>query len=99
MRDLLTFVLVTLWCPSNKLLWHVKDVPNIMSKSKMYLLMTNMTLKNIKSKTNSLTYCDQRTAKLRLSTYHRTQFEGNVFGQVVVSTSIGLVVMIDSESS
>lgn len=70
MRDLLTFVLVTLWCPSDKLLWHVKGVPNIMSKSKMYLLMTNMTLKNIKSKTNSLTYCDQRTAKLRLSTYH-----------------------------
>lgn len=97
MRDLLTFVLITLWCPSNKLLWHVKDDKT--SKSKMYLLMTNMTLKNIKSKTNSLTYCDQRTAKLRLSTYHRTQFEGNVFGQVVVSTSIGLVVMIDSESS
>lgn len=70
MRGLLTFVLVTLCCSSDKLLWHVKDVPDIMSKSKMYLLRTNMILKNIKSKTNSLRYCDQRTAKLRLSKYY-----------------------------
>ena len=68
MRGVFNFVQLMLHSHSDKLLWHVKDVPDTVFN---YLLMMSYFKIIFKSKVNFvLTYCDQRTAELRLHKYY-----------------------------